>query len=75
MDGDLSTREMIVSDNIVWPNGLTLDLVQRRMYWVDAKLTRLEVADLDGKNRMLLTRLGTSQIIDMDMSTNFLEHL
>lgn len=36
MDG--SRREVLVRDNILWPNGITLDLVHETLYWVDAKL-------------------------------------
>lgn len=61
MDGALETREKIISEDITWPNGLTLDLIQKRLYWIDAKLRRLEVADFDGKNRKLLVNSGTLQ--------------
>eukprot|EP00795_Rhopilema_esculentum_P005428 gene5428-601_t len=54
MDGDNSTRQHLISDNIVWPNGLTLDFAQNKMYWVDSKLKRLEVANMDGSGRKLL---------------------
>lgn len=33
MDG--SHRETVVSYDVKWPNGLTLDLVQKRVYWVN----------------------------------------
>ena len=55
MDGEVATREKVVSKDIVWPNGLTLDIAQSKMYWVDAKLKRLEVANLDGSGRKILT--------------------
>lgn len=32
MDG--SHRQTIVSYDVKWPNGLTLDLVRKRVYWV-----------------------------------------
>ena len=58
MDGALETRQKIISEDITWPNGLTLDLVQKRVYWIDAKLRRLEVADFDGRNRKVLVNSG-----------------
>ena len=36
MNGD--HREAIVTTDIMWPNGLTLDNVQKLLCWVDAKL-------------------------------------
>lgn len=36
MDG--SRRQVLVQDNILWPNGITVDLVSETLYWVDAKL-------------------------------------
>ena len=48
MDG--SHRMTIVSETVKWPNGLTLDLVMDKVYWVDAKLNLVGSADLDGAN-------------------------
>ena len=36
MDG--TNRKVLVTKNILWPNGITLDLVHETVYWVDAKL-------------------------------------
>lgn len=52
MDG--SHREVLVNTNLKWPNGLTLDLVQNRIYWVDAKLNSISSCDFDGKSRRLV---------------------
>ena len=48
MDG--SHRSVIVSDSVRWPNGITLDLVMERIFWIDAKLNLVGSADLDGAN-------------------------
>ena len=48
MDG--SHRSAIVTESVRWPNGLTLDLVLDRVYWIDAKLNLIGSADLDGAN-------------------------
>ena len=48
MDG--SHRSAIVTESVRWPNGLTLDLVLDRIYWIDAKLNLIGSADLDGTN-------------------------
>ncbi|KAK3103210.1 hypothetical protein FSP39_017453, partial [Pinctada imbricata] len=51
MNGDHSTRSVIVNDNIHWPNGLTLDYNDLKIYWADAKLSFIHSCDYDGKNR------------------------
>ena len=49
MDG--SEREVIVPPGVVsWPNGLSLDLVMDRLYWVDAKLHLICSSNLHGSN-------------------------
>lgn len=58
MNGDLKTREKLISTDIVWPNGLTLDLIQKKMYWIDAKLDSIEVADFHGGNRQIIKKNG-----------------
>ncbi|CAH1121148.1 unnamed protein product [Ceutorhynchus assimilis] len=52
MDG--SHRQPIVTYDVRWPNGLTLDLVKKHLYWVDAKLNTISVCDWDGRNRKLI---------------------
>ena len=46
MDG--SSREIILQDSVRWPNGLTVDLVLEKLYWVDAKLNTIGSSNLDG---------------------------
>lgn len=41
----------IVTRKIEWPNGLTLDLVLRRVYWCDPKFHSIFSANFDGSNR------------------------
>ncbi|XP_049582985.1 low-density lipoprotein receptor-related protein 8 isoform X1 [Syngnathus scovelli] len=47
-------RQVLVSEHIEWPNGITLDLSNRRLYWVDSKLHLLSSVDLNGDNRRVL---------------------
>jgi len=56
MDGNKTTREAVIKHDIKWPNGLTLDFEYNRLYWADAKLLKLEVANMDGTGRRILAR-------------------
>ncbi|XP_058867450.1 low-density lipoprotein receptor-related protein 1 isoform X2 [Acipenser ruthenus] len=49
MDG--TNRSNIVESKITWPNGLTLDFINDRIYWADAREDYIEFASLDGTNR------------------------
>ncbi|XP_017128935.1 very low-density lipoprotein receptor isoform X2 [Drosophila elegans] len=49
MDG--SHRTAIISYDVKWPNGITLDLVLKRLYWVDGKLNSISSANYDGSQR------------------------
>ncbi|XP_034534901.1 low-density lipoprotein receptor 1-like [Notolabrus celidotus] len=44
-------RTPLVTDNIEWPNGITLDLLNQRLYWVDSKLHTLSSIDVEGGGR------------------------
>ena len=52
MDGN--QRQIVADTRLQWPNDVTLDLVKRRIYWVDAKLKLIESADMDGANRRII---------------------
>ncbi|KAL4236222.1 lipoprotein receptor-related protein [Mactra antiquata] len=51
MDGQ--NRETIVAggEHLQWPNGLTIDYVGKRIYWIDSKLHKIGTANLDGSNK------------------------
>jgi hypothetical protein len=44
---------------VKWPNGLTVDTVAERLYWVDAQLDYISSTDLDGENikKVLASRI------------------
>ena len=52
MDG--SERKDIITKDIVWPNGLTVDDTIKRIFWSDAQLHRIESSRLDGSDRIIL---------------------
>ncbi|XP_014488136.1 PREDICTED: very low-density lipoprotein receptor-like isoform X2 [Dinoponera quadriceps] len=49
MDG--SHRSVVVGNDVKWPNGLALDLIGKRIYWVDAKLNIIGSCNYDGTGR------------------------
>ncbi|XP_055856668.1 low-density lipoprotein receptor-related protein 6 [Episyrphus balteatus] len=51
MDGDPLSRMTLIKDDLFWPNGLTVDLENELIYWVDGKFLFLDVMNLDGSGR------------------------
>uniref|UniRef100_A0A8D8WXU2 Low-density lipoprotein receptor-related protein 6 n=2 Tax=Cacopsylla melanoneura TaxID=428564 RepID=A0A8D8WXU2_9HEMI len=51
MNGDPRHRKVIVDSTIFWPNGIAIDFTSRLLYWIDGRLTFIEVMDYDGRNR------------------------
>uniref|UniRef100_A0A8C2IBE8 Low density lipoprotein receptor-related protein 2a n=1 Tax=Cyprinus carpio TaxID=7962 RepID=A0A8C2IBE8_CYPCA len=47
-------RTEIVNTSLVWPNGLTLDYEDQRLYWADASLQKIERCSLTGSNREVI---------------------
>ncbi|XP_048049460.1 low-density lipoprotein receptor-related protein 1B isoform X2 [Megalobrama amblycephala] len=52
MDG--SNRDIFVTSNMLWPNGLTLDHGTSTMYWCDAYYDHIERIYLNGTGRMVV---------------------
>jgi len=52
MDGTRS--EAIITEDIGWPNGITVDVVMKRIYWSDAKHGSIETAKFDGSDRRIV---------------------
>lgn len=48
---DASERQVIISSNLTWPNGLAIDYGSQRLYWADAGMKTIEFAGLDGSKR------------------------
>lgn len=49
MDG--SQRKTVIVHDIFWPNGLTIDYTESKIYWADAKHHVIEKATFDGRQR------------------------
>ncbi|KDR21144.1 hypothetical protein L798_04073, partial [Zootermopsis nevadensis] len=52
MDG--TNQKSLIELQLHWPNGLSIDYVDRKLYWCDAFLHKIERADLDGNNREIV---------------------
>ena len=48
---DGSDRRILITENLVWPNGITIDYAVNKMYWTDGKHHLIESANFDGSNR------------------------
>lgn len=56
MDGDPSSRMVLVTEKIFWPNGLAVDLENELIYWVDGKFLFVDVMNFDGTNRRTIVK-------------------
>lgn len=60
---DGSITEKIITEDLAWPNALTIDYVTEKIFWADASLDYIAMANLDGSSRHL--------IIDEDLPHTF----
>ena len=44
-------RTTIISTKLYWPNGLSIDYPNKRLYFADARLDYIEFCDYDGNHR------------------------
>lgn len=56
MDG--SGRKPLITKNIIWPNGLTIDYTTDRIYWTDAYYPIIESAHIFGDDRQQVVIRG-----------------
>lgn len=54
---DASGRQVIISSNLTWPNGLAIDYGSQRLYWADAGMKTIEFSGLDGSKRKVKVAL------------------
>ncbi|KAG8332249.1 Low-density lipoprotein receptor- protein 1B [Homalodisca vitripennis] len=47
-------RKVFVDSGLQWPNGLTIDYFNRKLYWCDAYLDKIERISLDGSERKVV---------------------
>eukprot|EP00794_Sanderia_malayensis_P000456 gene456-1098_t len=49
-----ANRRTIVSTGLGWPNGLTAQCTEGKIYWADAKYDKIDVSNLEGGSRYTL---------------------
>ena len=54
MDGNSQLREVLINKDVFWPNGLTIDYEDSKLYWTDAKLHYIHSCNLDGSDRRVV---------------------
>ncbi|XP_028513422.1 low-density lipoprotein receptor-related protein 4 [Exaiptasia diaphana] len=50
--------KVIINESLVNPEGLSVDWINRKLYWTNSGSNVIEVADLDGRNRLTLIQAG-----------------
>ena len=70
MDGT-ELRTLIEGENLEWPNGLSIDYNEGRLYWVDAKLGHIESMKFDGSKRRVIISL-TSHSFGLAIDENYI---
>lgn len=68
MDG--SNHQVILTDNLGWPNALTIDYVTNNIYWGDARGDYMGVADAYGRNRRMLVVRNVHHIFALTLFEN-----
>ncbi len=54
MNGEPNSRRVIIAEGLFWPNGVSLDIRTKEIFWVDGQLSRLEMSEYDGKKRRIV---------------------
>lgn len=67
MDG--TNRKVLINRDIVLPNGLTVDIMEAKLYWCDAYEGRIEMANYDGSERVLLAQFRKTHVCGISTSS------
>ncbi|XP_017271351.1 low-density lipoprotein receptor-related protein 1 isoform X3 [Kryptolebias marmoratus] len=70
MDG--TNRSVVVQDKITWPNGLTLDFINDRVYWADAREDYIAFVSMDGTNRHTVLTQDIPHIFAMTLFEEYI---
>ena len=72
-----SDRKALITSNIVWPSGITVDYTNKRLYWIDAHYDTITSIDYNGGQRIKIfedTSLDVSPFhgFDLDIISDIL---
>ncbi|KAL5005791.1 hypothetical protein ScPMuIL_016949 [Solemya velum] len=70
MDG--SKPERIITDNLAWPNAITIDYVTEKIFWADASLDYIAMANLDGSARHVVIKEGLQHVFALSTFMNYI---
>lgn len=82
MDGDKRSR--IVTTDLEWPNCLSVDQIEKRLYWTDAKMKHIMSSDFEGNFRKTIAKnlehpygvsVGSRQVFFTDWKTTALHYI
>ena len=65
LDGSL--RVTLVNTSVAWPNGVTIDFHDKKVYWADARLDKIEEMNLDGRNRRIVLDQKLSHVFGLTL--------
>ncbi|XP_058118481.1 low-density lipoprotein receptor-related protein 6 [Anopheles ziemanni] len=69
---DGTERVLIVSQNLIWPNGISLDVGARKIYWCDAKADTIEVVNMDGSGRNTIISDNLPHVFGLSLLGDYL---
>ena len=58
---DNSSFETVIQFNLESPEGIAVDWIGRKLYWTDRSPGKVEVSELDGRNRAVLISVNVKR--------------
>lgn len=71
---DSSSRIVIISSNLTWPNGLAIDYETKRLYWADAGMKTIEYGNFDGSDRQVKAAFMAFHFMESTFVNNCKSH-
>lgn len=60
LDGSL--RKVLLSTSVIWPTGISIDIVKKRLYWMDVRMHSITSCDFDGSKLQVLNLASDSLV-------------